>query len=452
MDKFSLDDKIELKGYWYLPSNPENTVAGIVTYYPNEKIVLELIGSFYKSSLELFGNFKNNKGETIIYGKTAEIKEVTLLLSTRSSFDLNIDANLPIVRYTSKFMIIGKHIKRLDEECQYWASVRIPELTYWCKPNMLKTTILYDKKGMPNQMNLSFGTNYRSKANIIDSTKVNENTTIKIRQGVFYKGDSANPEIKQYSYLEIYKKNRVTIKDILSDLFMYEQFLSLATLSIVKCSKIMLYDRKIFQQIENTKFYREIYVIHPFIERKNLQDVKSKSHKFLFCYSTIKNNYPIIIQKWFNESTELAPIRSHLIGSLEKKQVYSSIDFLIIIQAIEGFYRRFRSGKYRKEHNISEKASGKLYSMLKELISEFSDVDLITKSEIDVDAVVDSRIYFSHFMPKSKSSKALDGIKLFEQTKKIRILLLCCVLSHIGFENKQINNILNQSYSDIIPK
>lgn len=46
MSKITLDDKIEYRGFWYLPSDPENSVAGTVTYYPNERIVLELIGSF----------------------------------------------------------------------------------------------------------------------------------------------------------------------------------------------------------------------------------------------------------------------------------------------------------------------------------------------------------------------------------------------------------------------
>lgn len=450
MDKFSLDDKIELKGYWYLPSNPENTVAGIATYYPNEKIVLELMGDF-ENSQSLAELFKNDKEETVIYGKTSDAKEVTLLQSFRS-FQLHSDAEFPIIRYTSMYMIIGKHIKSLDEKCQYYAIAEIPELSFWCQPNALKTVFLYDKKGNSKQISLSFSPIFRNKADIIDSTKINENTIFKIRQRIFYNGDNMNPEIGQYSCLEICKKNKTTINEILFNLFMYEQFLSLATLSIVKCSKITLYDRKIFQQIENTKFYREIYVIHPFIERKNLQDVTSKFHKFLFYYSTIKNDYPIIIQKWFNESAELAPIRSHLIKSLEKKRVYSSIDFLIIIQAIEGFYRRFRNRKYRKANNLQGKASGDLYSILEDLIDEFSDIDWLKKYKIDIDAVVDSRRYFSHFMPKQPSLKPLDGLELLEQTKKIRILLLCCVLSHIGFENKQINSILNQSYSDIIQK
>lgn len=61
MSKITLDDKIEYRGFWYLPSDPENSVAGTVTYYPNERIVLELIGSFGDSLMDVF---KDNKEET----------------------------------------------------------------------------------------------------------------------------------------------------------------------------------------------------------------------------------------------------------------------------------------------------------------------------------------------------------------------------------------------------
>ena len=48
-NNINLEQKLEYKGYWYLPSSPENKVAGVITYYPGEKIVLELIGCFDNS-------------------------------------------------------------------------------------------------------------------------------------------------------------------------------------------------------------------------------------------------------------------------------------------------------------------------------------------------------------------------------------------------------------------
>jgi len=48
-----MTEKFEYKGYWYLPSDPENAIAGILTYIPNESIILELIGTFENQQSEL---------------------------------------------------------------------------------------------------------------------------------------------------------------------------------------------------------------------------------------------------------------------------------------------------------------------------------------------------------------------------------------------------------------
>lgn len=141
---------------------------------------------------------------------------------------------------------------------------------------------------------------------------------------------------------------------------------------------------------------------------------------------------------------------SILVNSLEKKRYYSSVDFLIIVQALEGFCRRFWSKKYRKEHGLPERDYSDLYAMMGSLIGEFDDVELIKKCEIDNDAVVVSRNYYSHFMPMSKMSKVVDGIELYDLTIRLRILLVCCVLSLFGFSNERIDEILRKSDSKVL--
>lgn len=446
MECVDLDHKLEYKGYWYLPSNPDNKVAGVLTYYPNEKIELELLGCFGVYSW----NILNEKGhEDLIYGKTAENDEITLIDNYRS-LKINFSADFPIVRYTCNYMLIGKHVKGMDEKRSYWAKARIPELSYWCQPGAIATTMSFDKNNNTKMINMSFSAEYRSRKNDLISVKVNENTAVKIKKAVRYNGDRFAPEVEQFTCLEIRKNDKISIREIISDIFMFEQFLSLATLSIVKCSNITLFDKSTYQQIGGTRLYREIHLIHAFRERNNLQSTESKMFRNLFDYSEIKDVYPEIIRKWYNEPIELAPIRDHLISSLEKKHLYGSVDFLIVIQALEGFCRRFRSRRYRKDHNMPDDKLSTLYPMLKFLINEFNDIDLINKCDINVDAVVDSRNYFSHFMCKSETPNALDGYELYKLTIRLRILLICCVLSLYGFDNERINEILNKSDSNVL--
>ena len=66
----NLDKKLEYKGYWFLPSSPEKKVAGILTYSPNDEIILELIGCFDESLSSLF----EQQEEMVIHGKTSYLR------------------------------------------------------------------------------------------------------------------------------------------------------------------------------------------------------------------------------------------------------------------------------------------------------------------------------------------------------------------------------------------
>lgn len=121
----------------------------------------------------------------------------------------------------------------------------------------------------------------------------------------------------------------------------------------------------------------------------------------------------------------------------QTKNIFSSIDFLIVVQALEGFFTRFR-----KEDSLS--------NMLRNIISEFSCIDKIKNADIAINEVVNSRHYYSHFMERSKKKHILDGQELYDLTHKLRKLLICCVLHFIGFNYPQINEILNKSNSRLL--
>lgn len=57
----------------------------------------------------------------------------------------------------------------------------------------------------------------------------------------------------------------------------------------------------------------------------------------MFDYNLISEQYPKIIHKWYNDKEDIAPIRAHLIDSIQNTKIFSSIDFLIVVQALEDF-------------------------------------------------------------------------------------------------------------------
>ena len=82
---------------------------------------------------------------------------------------------------------------------------------------------------------------------------------------------------------------------ILMDIFMFEQFMSLAMLSVVKSSRITFFDKNKYQQIEKTRIYKEIHIIHAFTERKTLQPPTAITFRHLFDYNAINDDYNALI-------------------------------------------------------------------------------------------------------------------------------------------------------------
>lgn len=436
--KINLEQQLEYKGYWYLPSSPDKKIAGILTYYPNDKIVLELIGCFNDPFISLL----EDNEENVIYGKTSDAKDITLLQCHQSG-TANFSAEFPIVKYSCNYIVIGKHINSFDERCKYWVSFRIPELTLWCYPAALTNNVMFNDKG--NQISKMIVSTNLDNDGIICSANIDDNTTLHLRRDVHYDGSMyfLNPQFEQYTYVEIIKQSEVSINELLSDIHTFEHFISLASFNIVECTDISLFDDGMFQQVESRKHYKEISLIHRYNKSANRRSKLNRD--FLFKYSTIKDVYPEIIRNWYNVPKNLYPIRHHLISSLENKSYYSSVDFLIIIQAIEGFWWRFRDKDYKKKNAIPRKKNTLLNTIIKELLDEFSDIELLNNCEIDITEVVDSRHYYSHFVEQTKKPKKLDGWDLIALARRLRILLICCVLSFVGFQHSHIDTIFKKS-------
>ena len=164
------------------------------------------------------------------------------------------------------------------------------------------------------------------------------------------------------------------------------------------------------------------------IEKRNIIK-KQNSHAFLFTHNDIAEIFSGIIIKWYDTEQNLAPIRNHLIESIKIKRVFTSLDFLIIIQALEGFHRRFINSDRIK-----------LETLMQELYYLFNDVAKVNRTALNISQVVGSRGYYSHFY--KKDSSVLEGIELLNLTEQLRIILICCVLQLIGFNKDLIAKLI----------
>lgn len=428
-----LSEAFEYKGYWWLPSSPDNEVAGLLKYEPKEQIKLELFGKFGADDESVF-DIIDQTDENVIHGKLENGKDVTLL-KCHPSVSINF-SSFPITSYTCIYCLIGKHYMSLEDVGKYRMAVHFPEMSYWCHPGVLTETLIQnqdkDKQGLRFEFENIVG------GNLIQEVELGDGFKILLRGGAGFNSEPGllNNVITQSTWIEFETETETSFKKMLSHAYKFEEFFSLATLREVEMSEVTFYDDECYQEYKDgRRTYHPVSFISSHWHGKDTQKVERE--KFLFDYRSIKDRFADLIRAWYKDKNDMTPIRTNLVNTFEKKRVFGNMDFLIIARALDGYCIRL-------------KISGAEGNRLKKMLDSFSDITRVKKDNICIEELVDSRDYYAHYMPRSRKEHALDGFDLYYLTRKIRRLLICCVLSDLGLSNAEIDTIFKNSYNRYI--
>lgn len=420
-------EKFEIQGYWYLPYNPENRVAGILYYCPNETIRLELIGSF-ESPTEYLLSERNDKPDntTIIHGESSNARQITLV-NCSAYGSLNFSCSFPMQKFTAQFVLSGIYVGDFKEKLFNSIAVELPNLTSWVNNYRLSYSIPY-KDEKRHGFNLGYDLD---KSNAI-TVEIDDNTNLEIEYlcsppSTLYEEVL---HIKQFYLLKFKSKSNLSFFELLRLTDKFCDFLSLAILHPVDYNSINLFSPSAYQELTSGRM-----IYHP-IQLYYAQDSVPKkevsSAKYLFNYDKVSLGFEKILKTWYGFDQNMAPILQHLVDSIQPKTSFSKADFLIVIQALEGFHTRFRT-----------KSKVDLKDRLKSLHDEFSYVPSIMGINLDYKIAADSRHYYSHFFHRNRKEHIADGIELFHLTKNLKVILICCILNEAGFDKETIALIVN---------
>lgn len=423
-----MDDIRIYKGYWWRPANPEEEVAGTLAIDQRGNARLELYGCFEEE-----GGFNlESKDESALYGRTyapnGHMKDISLLQCHRS-FSYNFGSTFPLTRYTCRFALIGIHVDSMKDDAFFKAHVDFKELAYWCPPSNIVT--FYSNDAISLKISIADNDD-RVKA----SVTMDDETTLQLKEAVSYHPDYPKVDIEQETYLEILKEG-ISAWDILSLARGFERFLSIPVLRAVEHGCIVMYSRQRFQERDNDEpIYHSIELISCLYNEVE-QDL-SKFPDYLFKYEDVADDFGEMFKKVYTDKN-IAQILSNFIDSLEKKRVFTSNDFLVVAQALDGFAMRFR-----KEKGVLEEYT--------ELRDEFADIRKMKLSDDDLKAAAGSRNYYSHILKleRKEAKGAVDGVALLNLTEKLRVLLLCCVLNFLGMSNEKINDLLGKCNNRVL--
>ena len=418
------------KGYWWLPSEPEEQIAGTLTIDYRDNVKLELYGCFGPTDDYVIFD---RKDDPAIYGRcyTPDSKMTDVsLIGCHSALTLNFNDNtFPLTRYTCQYALIGIHCQKMEGTMFFKAHVDFKELAFWCPPKNINFTMKDDC------ISVSIETKAEEKAPLV-SVELDGGVKIQLKEGATYKPDYPKLYIDQSTYVEILKDDMNALQ-VLSTSRMFERFMSVATLVPVEHGKIMLYSKQKCQEFEGGEVIYHPIELVTYLYLDDMQE-SCKQHDFLFKFDDVSLEFGQMLGKLYTDKS-IAQIWSNLVDSLEKKRVFTSNDFLVVIQAVDGF-----SIRYRKEQ--------KLLPELKALREEFKNIKKLQLTDKDLEAANGSRNYYSHILKleKKKDKHALEGWELFDLTKKLRVLLICCVLNFMGMDNDKINRLLNKCNNSMI--
>jgi len=384
----------EYKGFWFLPEYTENRVPGILYFEKNKEIRSELIGGFETNIIDVFKSMLDNKTTEIIHGITNENEKISLLICNGQS-NVNLPSDFQTTNYFCQYFIKGKHLSKIHEHTFNRIQANLSNLYNWCPIGTIKNTIEFSKDEKASKYSVSLNKkDYWEKTISLDSEY-----KLKIFSDGNFIGSYDNSEyhFSQTTIVEIsHNKFPISFAELLNKLGLFKQFLSFATLSSITYIELILFDNNDFHEHKNGE--KTINSVSLYFVKDEELSKQNKSHHFLFNYSDIEKEFPSIIKKWYRTKRNLTPIRNHLIASIKPKKVFTSLDFLIVVQSLEGYHRRFV-----KEKIIVSKGQSELKLRLDELIKSFDAVQKLQKNPINLTHVVKSRHYYSHFYNKDKN-------------------------------------------------
>lgn len=418
------------KGYWWLPSCPEKQTAGILTVSKEGKITLELLGILGDKELELDFNYDEDVIHGRCYDSQNHLKDISLF-ECRSSITLNFDSTFPILKYFCRHALVGIHLKSMDTKAFFKAYANIDELSYWCPPSNIRFS--HTKENVSITLDTLSGEDA-----VIDTIELEGDVRLELIRAYVHRLDLYKPYIESLTGLRI-TADEFSAKEALLYIRRFEDLLSVLTLSSsVEHSKFILSAKNICQEFPNgERIYHPIHCI------TNLYKMNKKSvigtQNYLCKYSDLSAYIKDGIKRFYSDPNILH-IWNNLIDSLEVKRVYTSNDFLVVIQALDGFSIRFR-----KEEKC-------FLDQLRALRDEFKSIDKVSLTDEDLEDARGSRHYYSHILSlkKKQARHVLEGEPLFILTKKLRVLLICCVLNFLGLNNSLINRILNKSNNQLL--
>lgn len=414
-----LYDSFSCRGTWFLP-NEKSAKVGILTYSQSDGIVLEILEPCKKAI-----NFDTQKEIPWIVGSSREHSHITLIGCLCIGHDFSTNTSLRTTVYRCKGIIVGGgRYFDIDLNTPAFDEIVItsPHLTEW----MAAVRELFQMLNKDDFMCCS---------QIVEQFYLSDEIKVEFRKCYEKFANSMRFNVTPHVKLAIMSSKKISLNQMY---YYVERFADFLTLSCLSCPSIELINLNLHDDSGNCDTACYYPDRSPYAYK--VKDIPLP----LFRYVRLAEygvSFPQLLQRWFNIDRDVEPIREHLINSVNLRSRISTIDFQILAYALEGFSKRFR--------NIKD---GTLGNRINALCQEFGDIQCVSQAQINPKAIADTRNYYSHFYFRKPQDIIYEGKELVDQTLSLRKLLICCILSLIGFTHEAINAMMGNDIDIIITR
>lgn len=441
----------ESKGIWWLPDNEENYITGILKFNPEDGAYLELMGQ-----LSGYDELEAN----IILGKTSDGKNITLYKCFEVIKTFN-SSGFPTTVVFANITFEGVHFNTVDDIKFKELSCNYSNLDEWAwmngiqigKPTSDKLEISYK---LPPKISSEIKNEY-----VIEVYPSAETPSYCIVQ--------KEASIIQRIYVKVINNNLDSFEEHRDKLHHMQNFISLGVGEPVTIIDVIGETEQNKEDYDGNILYPKVTIY--FCIKKSSEDYKPiLPPNMLFNLKNIKDDFDIIINKWYDREEVLKPVFNLYFGTLYNSDMYLEQKFSNLIQAIESYHRRTKNNneiepedhkkrlcdiiesvddQYRGwlEGKLTYSNEPTLRKRLKELTEECSSLLKLSSSKKKsfIGKVCDTRNYFTHY-DSSLADRAANGTELLRLCNILKAIIEFNLLLEIGFENSKAQELLEEKY------
>jgi hypothetical protein len=443
----TIEKDLNIKGIWWIPSNPEDEISGTVSLKDGGGIILDMIGTFGKekdsftklNNFDLIRGYSRSGGELTLHNCREIIKKTPFGSGTEHSYiscetayfnlDLDEEEEIKFDIYYLDFPFLEEWLCLFGFEAD-WNNLDDWKLTFK-KP---ETYIAENEYG---------------------SFKIDTKLVAGHKNQFKYTAE-------QKSWFKFTLSEKTTFDDF-KDKFLIpsQNFISFVT----NYPNWIKFISARSSDDDKNKSDIKIHHLQPF--KKDDHNKSPSRQDQLFSLKNVDKEFSFIFNNWLNIHDDLEAVIELYFGVLFNKHSFPKTRFLNLCQACESYHsiRKESSIVKEKTHrkrlksvlgSISEEyktwvndglyhANRKtLKTQLTELLEEFLNLysPFIQSNEKLAKKIKDTRNYYTHYNSALKD-KAAKGKELILLSELLSTLIKTHLLSELGFSKVEIEKIMN---------